>query len=175
MLGEGRFLRLVRRRGWEYAERTNARAVVVIVAVTPDGRLLLTEQYREPVAAPVIELPAGLVGDRPDQPDEALGAAARRELVEETGYDADAVEALTAGPPSAGLSSEVVTVVRATGLRRVGAGGGEAGETIRVHAVALADVPAWLAEQARAGRLVDPKVWAALALVGPGAGGGRPA
>jgi ADP-ribose pyrophosphatase len=174
VLAEGRHLRLVRRRGWEYAERTNAAAIVVLVAVTPEGRLVLTEQHREPVGGAVIELPAGLVGDRPGEADEDLATAARRELLEETGYEAGAVRPLAAGPPSAGLSSEVVTFLVAADLRRVGAGGGDEHEAITVHEVPLATVPDWLAAQARAGRLVDPKVYAGLYLLGvAGAGDSR--
>ena len=39
------------------------REIVVLVAVTPGGELLLVEQHREAVGGPVIELPAGLAGD----------------------------------------------------------------------------------------------------------------
>jgi ADP-ribose pyrophosphatase len=170
VIGEGRHLRLVRRRGWEYAERTHAAAIAVLVAVTPAGRLVLTEQHREPVGGPVIELPAGLVGDRPGQGDEDLATAARRELEEETGYEAGEVRPLAAGPPSAGLSSEVVTFLLATNLRRVGPGGGDEHEAITVHEVPLAAVADWLAAHARAGRLVDPKVYAGLYLLQLAAG-----
>ena len=52
LLHEGEFLRLLRRRHWEYVERTNARGVAVMVAVTADAELLLVEQYRLPVARP---------------------------------------------------------------------------------------------------------------------------
>jgi ADP-ribose pyrophosphatase len=173
VLGEGRHLRLVRRRGWEYAERTNAVAVVVIVAITPEGRLLLTEQHREPVGRPVIELPAGLVGDRPGEADEDLATAARRELREETGYEAGELRPLAAGPPSAGLSSEIVTFLLAADLRRVGAGGGDEHEAIMVHAVPLAAVTDWLAGHTRAGRLVDPKVYAGLHLLQVASGNSR--
>jgi ADP-ribose pyrophosphatase len=174
VLAEGRHLRLVRRRGWEYAERTNATAIVVLVAVTAEGRLVLTEQHREPVGGPVIELPAGLVGDRPGEADEDLATAARRELLDETGYEAGQIRPLAGGPPSAGLSSEIVTFLVAADLRRVGAGGGDEHEAITVHEVPLAAVRDWLAGQARAGRLVDPKVYAGLYLLGvAGAGGSR--
>ena len=54
----GRYLDLVERDGWEYSTRSNASAVVVIVAVTRDRRLLLVEQFRKPVGARVIDLPA---------------------------------------------------------------------------------------------------------------------
>ncbi len=162
VLHQGRFLRLVSRGGWEFVERTNAQGVVVVIAVTEQGELVLIEQERRPVGAPVIELPAGLSGDDPGAHGEELADAARRELLEETGYEADRLERVTHGPSSAGLTSEVLTVFRAVGVRRVGGGGGVAGEAITIHHVPLPDVPAWLeAAQAR-GALVDPKVYAAL-------------
>jgi ADP-ribose pyrophosphatase len=165
ILAEGRHLRLVRRRDWEFAERTNATAIVLLIAVTDGGRLLLTEQYREPLEAAVLELPAGLVGDRPGEGDEDLVAAARRELLEETGYEARELHALAAGPPSAGLSTEVVTFVLARGVRKVGPGGGDEHERITLHEVPVAGVGDWLAEQERHGLLVDPKIYAGLYLL----------
>lgn len=162
VLAQGRFLRLARRNGWEFVERTNAQGVVVVIAVTEEGELLLIEQERRPVGATVIELPAGLSGDDPGAAGEELADAARRELLEETGYEAERLELVTRGPSSAGLTSEVLTIFRATGVRRTGDGGGVEGEAITLHRVRVAEVPAWLdAAQAR-GALVDPKVYAAL-------------
>jgi ADP-ribose pyrophosphatase len=162
VLGQGRFLRLLRRDGWELVERSNAHGVVVIVAVTHDGNLILIEQHRIPVGKPVIELPAGLAGDDVGAEGEALATAAARELTEETGYEAERMEWLTAGPSSAGMTSEILTIFRATGVRRVSKGGGVEGESITTHEVPLAQVPAWLARAERRGALVDPKVYAAL-------------
>ena len=88
--------------------------------------------------------------------------AARRELLEETGYEARLMRALTCGPPSAGMSSEIVTFLLATGLSRTGRGGGDPTEEIEVHAVPLAEVPAWLEQRSDNGALVDPKVYAGL-------------
>jgi hypothetical protein len=63
---KGRFLGLKERDHWEYAYRTNASGVVVLVPVTDAGELVLVEQYRIPVKSRVLELPAGLVGDNGD-------------------------------------------------------------------------------------------------------------
>lgn len=162
VLGEGRHLRLVRRRGWEYAERPDITGIVIIVAVTPDDELLLVEQRREAVGASVIELPAGLAGDEPGHESESLEQAAARELREETGWEAESWERLSAGPPTSGVSNEVVTLMRARGLRRHSQGGGTANERITVHAIPLANVASWLRERESSGTLVDPKVWAGL-------------
>lgn len=161
-LHAGRHLRLVVRRGWEFVERPGVRGIVVLVAVTPEGRLLLVEQRREPVDADVLELPAGLAGDAGSPADEPLEEAARRELVEETGWDAASLERLTAGPPSAGVTSEVVTFFRARGLVRTGPGGGVEGEAIRVREVPLGEAGEYLRAREAEGTLVDPKVWAGL-------------
>src|SRR5690348_10951568 len=88
VLAEGKHLRLVQEGRWEYADRPKAKGAVVLVAITDERQLLLTEQFRVPVGRRVIELPAGLVGDVEGQEAEELEAAARRELLEETGYQA---------------------------------------------------------------------------------------
>jgi ADP-ribose pyrophosphatase len=162
VLHQGRFLRLLRRRGWELVERVNATGVVIVIAITEQGGLVVIEQVRTPVNAAVIELPAGLAGDEPGASGEELAEAARRELLEETGYEAASIELVTRGPSSAGLTNEVVTVFRARGVRRTGAGGGVEGESITTHEVPLADVPGWLEARQAEGKLVDPKVYAAL-------------
>ena len=166
VLAEGRHLRLVREGHWEYADRTRARGAVVIVAVTGDGHLLLTEQYRIPVGRPVIELPAGLVGDIDGEEAEELATAAGRELLEETGYQPGKLDLLTIGPPSAGMASEVVAFFLASKLVKIHEGGGDDSEEIIVHSIALADVDRWLEQQAAAGLLIDPKIYAGLYFVG---------
>ena len=104
---------------------------VIIIAVTPDNDVLFVEQYRVPLHARTIEMPAGLVGDEHGQ--DTLVDAARRELIEETGWQADNVVVLLTGPTSSGMSSERIAFVRATGLTKVGPGGGVAGEVVADH------------------------------------------
>ncbi|MBI1291759.1 NUDIX domain-containing protein [bacterium] len=161
ILAEGRFLRLRRKpSGWEYCERTNCHWAVVIAAMTDDRRLLLVEQTRPPVGGRVIELPAGLVGDSPELSEESWQVAARRELLEETGYTADRIEEVARGPLSPGLGTERIVLVCATGLRRVAAGGGVDSEDITVHEVGLDELDQWLHDRMVAGIQVDPKLYA---------------
>ena len=114
VLCEGRHMLFLRRRGWEYAEHRVAKEAVMIVALTDDGKIVLVEEFRPAVNAPVISPPAGLVGD--EGPEEAIEAA-RRELSEETGYEADSLDLLARGPGSAGQSSEIITFFLARDAR----------------------------------------------------------
>ncbi len=164
-LGEGRWLRLVDDRGWEYVERVKGHGVVVILAVTDEGRIVLVEQYRPAVRTRVIEVPAGLVGDHAGLEREGAVAAARRELLEETGYQADELEPLLESPSTPGLSSETYRFYRARGLRKVAAGGGDESEDILVREVPLAQVSDFLRERRAAGVQVDAKTLAALWLL----------
>src|SRR4051812_3742020 len=106
VVADGKHIRLMKRDKWVYADRPGIMGIVAIVAITDDNQVLLVEQYRPAVDRRVIELPAGLVGDVPGEEHESLVSAARRELLEETGYEARDVWELAAGVPSAGMSSE---------------------------------------------------------------------
>ncbi len=161
-LHRGAWLTLRRRGRWEFVERNNAGGAVIIVAVTPQDRILFVEQYRVPIQARTIEMPAGLVGDHAGNGDETALTAAARELEEETGWRAARLEFLHAGPSSSGMSTELIAFVRAFDLQRVGAGGGDASEAIVVHEIARGEASAWLFAKARAGYSVDPKLFAGL-------------
>lgn len=162
ILASGKHLRLVSKQGWEFVERHSASGVVGIVAVTPDERLLLVEQFRLPIGCIAIELPAGLAGDVLGQELEDLETAARRELLEETGYAAERLTYLATGPSSAGLTNETVVLFLAEGLRQESAGGGDGNENITVHAIPLDEVAPWLQMRAAEGALIDLKIYAAL-------------
>ncbi len=162
ILGKGKFLRLIRDGRWEIAERTNCQGAVAITAITEDRKLILTEQHRPAVKTAVIDVAAGLSGDLPDQRGEALLISAQRELLEETGYESRNWTHLDDCPSSPGLTNEIVTHFLATDCRQTQAGGGVEHEQIVVHAIPLRTIRRWLKTQAAAGKLIDPKVYAAL-------------
>ncbi|HWS73031.1 MAG TPA: NUDIX hydrolase [Thermoanaerobaculia bacterium] len=156
----GTHLLVLERDHWQYAERRKGKSAAVIFALTDDDRVVLTEQFRKPVNARVIDFPAGLVGDESEDEDAAV--TARRELEEETGFVCESLEAVGSGPSSPGITSEIIHMFRATGLRRDGQGGGVEGEEIEVHQVPRADLEHWLQRKRGEGVLIDVKVWAGL-------------
>lgn len=161
-LAETRFLRLVDRDGWSYVERPNSRGVVLIVPLTRARNLIFVEQHRIPVGAQAIEFPAGLIGDEPGHENEDPVASARRELIEETGYQAHELELVSSSATSPGMANELVHFVLAWDLVRVGDGGGVAGEKIAAHEVPLDEAHAWLRQQEHGGRVIAAKVYAGL-------------
>ena len=164
-LYEGQWLRLVKRGPWESCERTHGKdgLAVLVIAVTPEDDVLFVEQYRVPLGARTIEMPAGLVGD--DDRDDTLEAAARRELIEETGWDAARIDVLLIGPTSSGMSNERIAFARARDLTRVGKGGGVDNEDITVHSVPRVEAPAWLMQKHAEGFELDLKLWAGLWMI----------
>lgn len=161
---EGRYQRMIVRGTWEYSERAHAGGLAaIILAVTPDDRVVFVEQFRVPLQARTIEMPAGLVGDI--DAGESIEHSSIRELEEETGWTADHAEVLLIGPTSSGASSEKVAFVRATGLRKVGSGGGDASEDITVHEVPRTRAAAWLVEKLHQGYQLDAKLWAGLWMI----------
>jgi ADP-ribose pyrophosphatase len=163
-LYEGDWLRLVRIGHWEACERTHGQGMaVIVIAATPANEVLFVEQYRIPLGSRTIEMPAGLVGD--DHAQDTLVDAARRELIEETGWSPGKVDVLLVGPTSSGMSNERIAFVRATGLTKVGEGGGVDSEDITVHAVPRAEAPAWLMRKQAEGFELDLKLWAGLWMI----------
>jgi ADP-ribose pyrophosphatase len=167
ILHTGKFLTLIKEDHWEYVDRVHGIGAAIIIGLTTEQKVLLVEQYRIPVHARTIEFPAGIIGDEPGETHESSAAAARRELLEETGYAAGRIEALTSGPSGSGITSERVTLFRAFDLHRVGNGGGVAQEDITVHEIPLAEVVTWLEAKAKTGVLIDPKIYAGLFFITP--------
>ena len=152
---QGKHLLVLERDDWQYVERKKGKEAVAVLAETDDGNVILTEQYRKPLQRRVVDFPAGLVGDEGDNTDPA--SVARTELEEEAGYTCDSVELLARGPSSPGITSEVVSLYRARGVRKRGEGGGVGGEDITVHLVPRGEVADWFRKKEREGVLIDLK------------------
>ncbi|MBL6752260.1 MAG: NUDIX hydrolase [Nevskia sp.] len=161
-LYRGDYLILQRDGHWEYVSRPSARGAAFILAVTDAREIVLVEQFRVPLRARAIELPAGIIGDEVGFADEAIDAAALRELEEETGFRAESAEHLLSGPNAGGMTSEILHLIYARKLTRVHQGGGVAGEDITVHVVPLADVAQWLHRQGKSGKWIDPRIYMGL-------------
>ncbi len=160
---QGKYILVKKLGSWEFVGRTRGVSAAVILAVDDEDHVILVEQYRVPIAAWCLELPAGLVGD--EEEGEAAEVAAARELEEETGYRPARVVNLGRFFASPGMSSEGFTLLRAEGLTKVGEGGGVAGEDIVVRRVPLSQVPEFVAERRAAGVQMDVKL---LLLLGAG-------
>lgn len=166
ILFETRWLSVQRSGCWDFVRRPHSDSCVGILAITPDKEIVLIEQFRIPIQRRVIEIPAGIVGDEPEHLGESLAATASRELLEETGYRAGIIEPLLTTPTSAGLTAEFIHLFHASDLVREHAGGGVAGEDIRVHHVPLAGLRNWLRAREASGLVIDFKIHACLWLAG---------
>ena len=89
---------------------------VAILALNDRQEFLLIRQYRHPVKSYLWEIPAGLL----DVAGESLRDAAERELLEETGYQAQTLTELASFYTTPGGNSELITVFLAEGLEHVG-------------------------------------------------------
>jgi ADP-ribose pyrophosphatase len=116
---------------------------VVVLAITDDGRFVLTRQFRPGPERVMWDLPGGFIDDG-----EAALDAARRELAEETGHEADRLAEVGVLYPSA-YSTECRTVVVATGCRRTRSQETDPSESIAVAVVGFED----LREILRAGEM----------------------
>jgi len=141
-------------RKWESVERVNCDGIVAIVPVTDKGEVVLIRQFRPAVNSYVIEFPAGL-NDR----SERLEDAARRELLEETGFEPRELQLLAQGPLSSGSSGEILTVYFAKGLKHVGIQERDETEDIEVMEIPLGQVYENLARLAEEGNLIDLKIF----------------
>ena len=90
------------------------RDYVSILALAPEGNVLLVRQFRPAVGAVTLELPAGHV-----EPDQTPEAAAAAELLEETGFRANSIDLLGCINPDTGRLTNKHWCFVATGLERV--------------------------------------------------------
>ena len=120
---------------------------VAIMPILSDGRILLERQFRYPVDAAMIEIPAGKLelGEDPL-------LCAQRELLEETGYSAKSWEFLGRIHPVISYSTEIIDIYLAKDLS-LGERALDDGEFLDVFAATLDEMHAWIAE----GKITDVK------------------
>ena len=137
----------------------------MIVALTPDGEIVLAEEFRPPMNAPVVSLPSGLIGDEgPEEADRRRAPRARRRR---RATRRRALELLTRGPGSAGQSSEMITFflaqpARARPASRRRTTSGRSAST----SFPSRSCRDWARAREAEGAVIDPKIWAGLYLAG---------
>ncbi len=144
---QGKHIHITRHsNGWEFVEREGNNSCVAVVPTTADGKVILIEQHRDALGGPTIEFPAGKIDDG----EEPL-TAAKRELLEETGYKAGYIEEIFKGATSSGLTSEQIIMFQATHCTKVEAGGGIEDEDITVHEIYLDRALSWVKQRQKRG------------------------
>lgn len=126
---------------------------VVVIPLLDDGRLLFENQFRYPLQRDFLELPAGKIDAGED-----VALTARRELLEETGYQADEWRHLGVMHPCIGYSDERIEIFLARGLRKIAEPSLDHNEFLDVLSLSLAEA----VEAVRDGRITDAKTITAL-------------
>ena len=120
---------------------------VMVIAFVDDDTILLERQFRYPKGSHFIELPAGKL----EAGEEPL-LTARRELVEECGFEAEHWWPVARLDPCIGYSTEVIHMFGARGLRHVG-NNLDVGEHLETFEVRIDDALEWV----RDGIITDTK------------------
>ncbi len=128
---------------YSYLERGES---VIIVPVTAAGRVVMIRQYRYPVDAHCLELPAGVCRDTTGQ---TLEAIARKELREEVGGTAASLEYVTWFYSSSSISDEVCHIFLARGVALTHPAETEPGEHLETLLVTVPEA----IRMARTGRI----------------------
>lgn len=105
-----------------------------IVALTPERDIVLVEQYRHAAVQTLLELPGGCVEATDDSP----GAAAERELLEETGYAVTELIELRETHPNPALQTNRAYSFLGVGAHIVASPKPDPGEELAVRTMPLA-------------------------------------
>lgn len=159
---------------WVYAHRPNAKKVVVIAPIIHDKRgdsVIFLETRRLPICAEgkaktCIELPAGLVGD--EVQGETVRQAIKKELLEETGYEANRIKIVAPLVSSSpGCTSETSTIAIADILKdkRYRKPVTDGGTIVGIHKVPLQKLQTWLNRQQKIGKSISAQALSGLYFV----------
>ncbi len=114
--------------------------------VTKDGQLIINEEYRHPAGGRVLSLPGGFLHEN-----ESPLEGGKRELLEETGYDAKNFKELGQSFPMPGICDQKVIYVLAENCRKTRQPELEGGEIIQTFTFSLEE----LRDKIRQGAAVD--------------------
>jgi ADP-ribose pyrophosphatase len=128
---------------------------VVIVPVDPQGRVLWVRQYRHAAGKELLEMPAGTL-----ERGEAAEACARREIAEETGFEAASLETLGSFYTAPGFCTEYMYAYAATGLTPATGAHADDDEDIEVEPLSVEES----LRRIDAGDVIDAKSLAAFFL-----------
>ncbi len=123
-----------------------AKTSVSIVPVTEDGQLIINEEYRHPAGGRVLSLPGGFLHEN-----ESPKEGGRRELLEETGFEAKNFKELGRSFPMPGICDQKVIYVLAENCRKTRQPELEGGEIIQTFTFSLEE----LRDKIRQGAAVD--------------------
>ena len=137
---------------WDFVSHRMGAACVL--AVRPDGKILMVRQYRNALDRFTLEVPAG----KRDSLDEDTSICAARELEEETGYRAGKLEKLLALKSTVAFCNEFIDVYLATELEKIGEQHLDEAEDIDIEAYDLKE----LMDMCYSGTLQDAKTVAAI-------------
>ena len=115
---------------------------VNVLPVTADGRFVMIEQYRHGSQSVTLEIPGGLI----DASDVSPAVAARREMIEETGFDTDQIGYLGVVSPNPAVQTNHCYAFIARGAEPVADQSLDGAEDIVVRMIEPAEVPGLIAE-----------------------------
>lgn len=166
-LHEGKYVRFFRRyfidrKGkknfWEVFERKIPGHIVCAVPITEKNEIVLEKIFRVPLKKTILDIPVGLVDRQGETEEESV----RRELLEETGYDAPSFELLGRFSADAGLQPTELIFFLATGAVKIKEPEPDDVEEIEVVTVPLKELAAYIEKEKIT---VDIKIAAAVAFL----------
>jgi ADP-ribose pyrophosphatase len=134
-----------------------ARPWVNIIPLTPAREVVMVRQFRHGIGSFTLEIPGGTM----DPDDRSPLAAARRELIEETGYDSNRIAALGRVHPNPAIQPNLCYTFIARGVRRIGEPSSDGAEETEVVLVPATEIKELIAS----GRITHALVIAAFSFL----------